>query len=268
MLGTVTYPSDKLLNTNLPREKVREILDPEDLEPDELKPRSAARYFSMTLDYKTNLGKESQSMSAPAIILPRSVMLQKVGDHIGSQHEVLRKQKTEGDTAMDDHKNSFSESSPAATPITKAAEVISTSTLASLSEPTIITTPPLPQTSDHCPKSTMVATKTIWANKPVLEVSCVDRARFLWDDFKITWGPAWNDQAGCKRLFHNLDKRGLVTGYKCGQFADRDTNSFHMEARGHRPRFPKSLVADAIRETFEDVSATTFGKWSSLTFLI
>lgn len=26
-----------------------------------------------------------------------------------------------------------------------------------------------------------------------------------------------------------------------------------MEARGHRPRSPRSLVADAIREAFEDV---------------
>ncbi|KAH8145625.1 uncharacterized protein LAJ45_10426 [Morchella importuna] len=106
---------------------------------------------------------------------------------------------------------------------------------------------------DETPKTptpTHLPPKTIWANKPILEVSCVVRARLLWDDFKITWGPAWKDDTGCRRLFTAMDKRGLVTGYKCGQFADPATNSFHMEARGHRPRFPKSLVADAIREGF------------------
>lgn len=94
------------------------------------------------------------------------------------------------------------------------------------------------------------------AIKPILEVSCVDRARFLWNDFKVTWGPAWNDQAGCARLHHALDKRGLVTGYKCTQIADKEYDGFYMEARGHRPRFPHSLVADAIRETFEGVIPT------------
>ncbi|KAI5838538.1 hypothetical protein DFP73DRAFT_616800 [Morchella snyderi] len=104
------------------------------------------------------------------------------------------------------------------------------------------------ETADEMP--TPLLPKTIWADKPILEVSCVVRARLLWDDFKITWGPAWKDDAGCRRLFTAMNKRGLVTGYKCGQFADPATNSFHMEARGHRPRFPKSLVADAIREGF------------------
>lgn len=92
------------------------------------------------------------------------------------------------------------------------------------------------------------------AVKPILEVSCVDRTRLLWNDFKITWGPAWNDQAGCRRLYTELDKRGLVTGFHCAQIADQESNTWLMEARGHRPRFPRTLVADAIRATFSHVS--------------
>lgn len=92
------------------------------------------------------------------------------------------------------------------------------------------------------------------AVKPILEVSCVDRTRLLWNDFKITWGPAWNDQTGCRRLYKELDKRGLVTGFRCAQIADQESNTWLMEARGHRPRFPRTLVADAIRATFSHVS--------------
>lgn len=90
--------------------------------------------------------------------------------------------------------------------------------------------------------------------KPILEVSCVDRTRLMWNDFKITWGPAWNDRVGCRRLYRELDKRGLVTGFHCAQIADQESNTWLMEARGHRPRFPRTLVADAIRATFSDVS--------------
>lgn len=92
------------------------------------------------------------------------------------------------------------------------------------------------------------------AAKPILEVSCVDRSRLMWNDFKITWGPAWNDRGGCRRLYQELDKRGLVTGFHCAQIADQESNTWLMEARGHRPRFPRTLVADAIRATFSDVS--------------
>lgn len=90
--------------------------------------------------------------------------------------------------------------------------------------------------------------------KPILEVSCVDRTRLVWNDFKITWGPAWNDRVGCRRLHRELDKRGLVTGFHCAQVADQESNTWLMEARGHRPRFPRTLVADAIRATFSNVS--------------
>lgn len=100
------------------------------------------------------------------------------------------------------------------------------------------------ETSSNCP-----------VIKPILEVSCVDRPRLLWNDFKITWGPAWNDQSGCRRLYKEMDKRGLVTGFHCSQIADLESNTWIMEARGHRPRFPKTLVADAIRATFSVVSA-------------
>lgn len=106
---------------------------------------------------------------------------------------------------------------------------------------------PTPDTTDyetflHCP-----------AVKPILEVSCVDRTRLMWNDFKITWGPAWNDQSGCRRLYREMDKRGLVTGFHCSQIADQESNTWLMEARGHRPRFPRTLVADAIRAAFSDV---------------
>lgn len=85
--------------------------------------------------------------------------------------------------------------------------------------------------------------------KPILEVTCVDRARFFWSDFKITWSTAWNDQRGCQKLFRAMERRGLVTGWSCKQAADN--NGYVMQAEGHRPRSPRRLVADAIREAFE-----------------
>lgn len=88
--------------------------------------------------------------------------------------------------------------------------------------------------------------------KPILRVTCVDRTRLFWSDFKITWSAAWDDQRGCKKLFRAMDRRGPVTGWRCKQAAD--SNGYIMQARGHRPRSPGSLVADAIRETFELVS--------------
>lgn len=87
--------------------------------------------------------------------------------------------------------------------------------------------------------------------KPTLEVTCVDRARLFWSDFKITWGAAWNDQRGCQKLFRAMDRRGLVIGWSCKQSADN--NGYIMQAEGYRPRSPRSLVADAIREAFEPV---------------
>lgn len=85
--------------------------------------------------------------------------------------------------------------------------------------------------------------------KPILEVTCVDRTRFFWSDFKITWSTAWNDQRGCQNLFRAMERRGLVTGWSCKQAADN--NGYVMQAEGHRPRSPRRLVADAIREAFE-----------------
>lgn len=87
--------------------------------------------------------------------------------------------------------------------------------------------------------------------KPILDVTCVDRARLFWSDFKITWGAAWNDQCGCQKLFRAMDRRGLVMGWSCKQSADN--NGYIMQAEGYRPRSPRSLVADAIREAFEPV---------------
>lgn len=55
-----------------------------------------------------------------------------------------------------------------------------------------------------------------------------------------------------------MDKRGLVTGFHCSQIADQESNTWLMEARGHRPRFPRTLVADAIRAAFSDVSIESF----------
>lgn len=92
--------------------------------------------------------------------------------------------------------------------------------------------------------------------KPILKVTCVDRTRLFWSDFKITWSPAWNDQRGCHRLFRAMERRGLVTGWSCKQAADN--NGYIMQARGHRPRSPRYLVADAIREAFELVSIQLF----------
>lgn len=89
--------------------------------------------------------------------------------------------------------------------------------------------------------------------KPVLKVSCVDRSHIFWNDFKITWGPAWDDQPGCRRLRRSMNRRGIVTGWKCKVVAD-DELGYIMEAKGHRPRCPKSLVAEAIREAFSGVS--------------
>lgn len=87
--------------------------------------------------------------------------------------------------------------------------------------------------------------------KPILEVTCVNRARLFWSDFKITWSAAWNDQRGCQKLFRAMDRRGPVMGWSCKQAADN--NGYIMQAEGHRPRSPRSLVADAIREAFEPV---------------
>lgn len=128
----------------------------------------------------------------------------------------------------------------------------------SFAEPTAIA-PPLPEraakddgpTPDTTNDETFIDCPEV---KPVLEVSCVDRTRLVWNDFKITWGPAWNDRVGCRRLYRELDKRGLVTGFHCAQIADQESNTWLMEARGHRPRFPRTLVADAIRAAFSDVS--------------
>lgn len=87
--------------------------------------------------------------------------------------------------------------------------------------------------------------------KPILEVTCVDRTRLFWSDFKITWSAAWNDQRGCQRLFRAMIRRGPVIGWRCKQAAD--SNGYIMQAGGNRPRSPKFLVADAIREAFEPV---------------
>lgn len=128
----------------------------------------------------------------------------------------------------------------------------------SFAEPTAIA-PSLPEraTKDDNPMPDTTNDETFLdcpAVKPILEVSCVDRTRLMWNDFKITWGPAWNDRVGCRRLYRELDKRGLVTGFHCSQIADQESNTWLMEARGHRPRFPRTLVADAIRAAFSDVS--------------
>lgn len=88
--------------------------------------------------------------------------------------------------------------------------------------------------------------------KPVLEITCVDRTRLFWSDFKITWSTTWNDQRGCRKLFHAMNRRGLVTGWRCKQ-AGNENMEYIMQAVGHRPRSPRSLVADAIREVFQDV---------------
>lgn len=87
----------------------------------------------------------------------------------------------------------------------------------------------------------------------VLEVSCLTRSRLLFSDFKITWGPSWNDQDGCQRLRKAMNRRGVTTGWKCKQVADPELG-YIMEASGHRPMSPRGLVAGAIREAFSGVS--------------
>ncbi|KAI5844059.1 hypothetical protein DFP73DRAFT_632148 [Morchella snyderi] len=83
----------------------------------------------------------------------------------------------------------------------------------------------------------------------VLEVSCLTRSRLLFSDFKITWGPSWDDQDGCRRLRKAMNRRGATTGWKCKQVADPKLG-YIMEASGHRPMSPRGLVAGAIREAF------------------
>ncbi|KAH8154972.1 uncharacterized protein LAJ45_01505 [Morchella importuna] len=87
----------------------------------------------------------------------------------------------------------------------------------------------------------------------VLEVSCLTRSRLLFSDFKITWGPSWDDQDGCRRLRKAMNRRGVTTGWKCKQVADPELG-YIMEASGHRPMSPRGLVAGAIREAFSGVS--------------
>ncbi|RPB08247.1 hypothetical protein P167DRAFT_578477 [Morchella conica CCBAS932] len=87
----------------------------------------------------------------------------------------------------------------------------------------------------------------------VLEVSCLTRSRLLFSDFKITWGPSWDDQDGCRRLRKAMNRRGVTTGWKCRQVADPELG-YIMEASGHRPMSPRGLVAGAIREAFSGVS--------------
>lgn len=84
-----------------------------------------------------------------------------------------------------------------------------------------------------------------------LWVSCLDYGRILYRTFKVTWGPADNDQENCEKLKKQINKRGLVTKWTCVQEYNHEKQIYQMAATGHRPQGPYSLLANAIKATFD-----------------
>lgn len=216
----------------------------------ELEPRDPVREFTMTMKKSSEIpistSAEFTKISVPAITYSFNRYAPKgIGGWRWTNSSIIHSQSSTEFT----------------TPVTSLSYTSSSTHPQSSTEPTIPVTPPSYTEKTESPLQSQISSgvsSTCPALKPILEITCVDRSRLLWNDFKITWGPAWDDYVGCRRLYREMDKRGLVTGFHCSQVADVESNTWIMEARGHRPRFPKTFVADAIRATFEAVSIHLF----------
>ncbi|TGZ77651.1 hypothetical protein EX30DRAFT_398354 [Ascodesmis nigricans] len=82
-------------------------------------------------------------------------------------------------------------------------------------------------------------------------VSCIDHSKMLYRDFKVTWGPAIDDDETCQALRKLINKRGLTTGWRCSQEYNAEKQIYQMAATGHRPQGPKGILSGAIREVFK-----------------
>ncbi|PUU75595.1 hypothetical protein B9Z19DRAFT_1067298 [Tuber borchii] len=87
---------------------------------------------------------------------------------------------------------------------------------------------------------------------PIIHITCTTQYRVLYRNFKVTWGPAYQDMETCARLRRFLKNRvgWAVTGYSCRTAAAPVVGGYVMEATGQMPLGCGDLLSTSIRETF------------------
>lgn len=87
---------------------------------------------------------------------------------------------------------------------------------------------------------------------PIIHITCTTQYRVVYRNFKVTWGPAYQDMETCARLRRFMKKHmsWAVTGYKCRTAAAPVLGGYVMEATGQIPLGCGDLLAGSIRETF------------------
>jgi len=139
----------------------------------------------------------------------------------------------------------FNAKTPIAATITNAPE-----NTATLSHTPWIT---LPRTSG-APAPFPTPETSVSANDyiPIIHITCTTQYRVVYRNFRVTWGPSYQDMETCARLRRFLRKHvgWAVTGYRCRTAAGPVVGGYVMEATGQLPLGCGDLLAESIRETF------------------
>jgi len=87
---------------------------------------------------------------------------------------------------------------------------------------------------------------------PIIHITCTTQYRVLYRNFKVTWGPAYQDMETCARLERSLKKHigWAITKYGCKTAGGPVVGGYVMEAIGQMPLGCEDLLADSIREAF------------------